>query len=63
MNEIDPLSKDIYKYLNFNELPSYIEQANSAKIPTINVVTVSFCSAHFHNITSRTFKIFKIAII
>ena len=39
MNEIDPLSKDIYKYLNFNELPSYIEQANSAKIPTINVVT------------------------
>ena len=39
MNEIDPLSKDIYRYLNFNELPSYIEQANSAKIPTINVVT------------------------
>ena len=21
MNEIDPLSKDIYRYLNFNELP------------------------------------------
>ena len=39
MNEIDPLSKDIYRYLNFNELPSYIEQAHSAKIPTINVVT------------------------
>ncbi len=39
MQEIDPLSEDIYKYLNFDQLPNYIEMARKATIPSINVVT------------------------
>ncbi len=40
MKDIDPFSKDIYKYLNFNEIDDYVNQASSAKIPTISVVDV-----------------------
>ena len=29
MQEIDPLSEDIYKYLNFDQLPNYVEMALS----------------------------------
>lgn len=33
-NALDPLSSDIYRYLNFNELPEYIEgAAQAAKRP------------------------------
>ena len=39
MQEINPLSEDIYKYLNFDQLPSYVEMARKATIPSINVVT------------------------
>ena len=39
MQEINPLSEDIYKYLNFDQLPSYVEMAKKATIPSINVVT------------------------
>tara|TARA_B100001175_G_scaffold307948_1_gene307751 strand:- start:13206 stop:15785 length:2580 start_codon:yes stop_codon:yes gene_type:complete len=38
MEDINPLSDEIYKYLNFNELDSYVESANSAEIPAINIV-------------------------
>ena len=38
MNDINPFASDIYKYLNFNEIESYIQSANSAEIPTINIV-------------------------
>ena len=37
MNDINPFASDIYKYLNFNEIDSYIQSANSAEIPTINL--------------------------
>lgn len=39
MQEINPLSEDIYKYLNFDQLPNYVEMAKKATIPSINVVT------------------------
>ena len=39
MQEINPLSDDIYKYLNFDQLPNYVEMAKKATIPSINVVT------------------------
>ena len=39
MQEINPLSEDIYKYLNFDQLPNYVEMARKANIPSINVVT------------------------
>ena len=41
MEDINPLSDEIYKYLNFNEIETYIESANSAEIPTINIVNPS----------------------
>ena len=39
MADINPLSEEIYKYLNFNEIDSYVASANSAEIPAINIVT------------------------
>ena len=42
MEDINPLSDEIYKYLNFNEIETYIESANSAEIPTINIVNPSW---------------------
>ena len=41
MNEINPFSNEIYKYLNFDEIPTYVASANSADIPTINIVNPS----------------------
>ena len=38
MADINPLSDEIYRYLNFNEIDSYVESANSAVIPTVNIV-------------------------
>ena len=40
MQEIDPLADDIYKYLNFNEIDQYVDSANAAEIPTVNIVNV-----------------------
>ena len=41
MQDINPLSDEIYRYLNFNEIETYVESANSADIPTINIVNPS----------------------
>ena len=41
MEDINPLSDEIYRYLNFNEIETYVESANSAEIPTINIVNPS----------------------
>ena len=41
MDDINPLSDEIYRYLNFNEIDTYVESANSASIPTINIVNPS----------------------
>ena len=41
MNDINPLADNIYKYLNFNEIESYVKSADSADIPAINIVTPS----------------------
>ena len=38
MEDINPLSDEIFRYLNFNEINSYVESANSAEIPAINIV-------------------------
>ena len=38
MEDINPLSDEIYRYLNFNEINSYVESANLAEIPAINIV-------------------------
>ncbi len=38
MNDINPLSDQIYRYLNFNEIDTYVESANNAEIPAINIV-------------------------
>ena len=38
MNDINPLADNIYRYLNFNEIDSYIEEANNADIPAVNIV-------------------------
>ena len=38
MEDINPLSDDIYKYLNFNEIAAYVQSANSAEIPAVNIV-------------------------
>ena len=39
MEEINPLADEIYRYLNFNEIDNYVESANAADIPTINIVS------------------------
>ena len=41
MEDINPLSNEIYRYLNFNEIDTYIESANSADIPTDHIVNPS----------------------
>ena len=38
MNDINPFADDIYKYLNFNQIESYIKSADSADIPAINII-------------------------
>ncbi len=39
MEEINPLADDIYRYLNFNEIDQYVESANTADIPVVNIVS------------------------
>ena len=39
MGDINPLSDEIYRYLNFNEIDTYVESANSASIPAVNIVS------------------------
>ena len=41
MEEINPVADDLYKYLNFNEIDTYVASANSADIPAINIVSPS----------------------
>ena len=41
MEDINPLSDDIYKYLNFNEIDTYVESADSANISAVNIVNPS----------------------
>ena len=38
---LEPMSADIYRYLNFNEIESFQKSADSALIPAVNVVEVS----------------------
>ena len=38
MNDINPFSENIYRYLNFNEIEAYVKSANSAEIPAVNSV-------------------------
>jgi aconitate hydratase 2/2-methylisocitrate dehydratase len=38
MDDINPLADDIYRYLNFNKIDTYVESANSANIPAVNIV-------------------------
>ena len=41
MKNIDTMADSIYRYLNFNEIQSYMEAANRAgEIPVTNVQTV-----------------------
>ena len=39
MEEINPLADDIYRYLNFNDIDNYVESANAADIPAVNIVS------------------------
>jgi aconitate hydratase 2/2-methylisocitrate dehydratase len=41
MDDINPLSDEIYRYLDFNEIETYVESANSANIPAVNIVNPS----------------------
>ena len=41
MNEINPFSNEIYRYLNFDEIPAYVQSANSADIPAVNIINPS----------------------
>ena len=39
MEEINPFADEIYRYLNFNEIGQYVDSANSANIPAVNIVS------------------------
>ena len=39
--KLDTMSADIYRYLNFNEIASFQESADSVTIPTVNIVEAS----------------------
>ena len=39
MEEINPLADEIYRYLNFNEIDNYVESANAADIPAVNIIS------------------------
>ena len=41
MEEINPVADDLYKYLNFNEIDTYVASAESADIPAVNIVNPS----------------------
>ena len=38
MRDIDTLGSEIYRYLNFNEIDSYLQAANQNNISAVNVV-------------------------
>ena len=38
LKDINPLSDEIYRYLNFNEIDTYVESANNATIPAVNII-------------------------
>ena len=40
-SELDTLSAEIYQYLNFNEIESFQKSADSAVIPTVNIVNAT----------------------
>ena len=40
MNEINTMTQDIYRYLNFNEVASYQKAAKEAILPSITVETL-----------------------
>ena len=37
--DLDTMSEDIYRYLNFNQIESFRKAANDAVIPTVSIVT------------------------
>ena len=39
MQEINPFADEIDRYLNFNEIDQYVDSANSADIPAVNIVS------------------------
>ena len=39
MQEINPFADEIYRYLNFNEIDQYVDSANSADIPAVNIIS------------------------
>ena len=39
MDEINPLSDEIYRYLNFDQLPEYLNDAKKAEISAVNIVS------------------------
>ena len=39
MNEINPLSEEIYRYLNFDQLPEYLSDAKKAEISAVNIAS------------------------
>ena len=41
MKEINPVADELYKYLNFNEIDTYVASAESADTPAINIVNPS----------------------
>jgi aconitate hydratase 2/2-methylisocitrate dehydratase len=40
-SDLDTMSADIYRYLNFDQIASFFESANSVAIPVTNIVAVS----------------------
>ena len=40
-SELDTLNAEIYQYLNFNEIESFQKSADSAVIPTVNIVNAT----------------------
>ena len=40
MNEINTMTQDIYRYLNFNEVASYQKAAKEAILPSITIETL-----------------------
>ena len=41
MSGINTMTKDVYRYLNFNEIESFQKSADSAVIPTVNIVNAT----------------------
>ena len=40
MSEINAMSSDVYRYLNFHEIASYKEAASNAVLPSITIEEV-----------------------